>query len=80
MNYYSNPNVILNTTGTATGTSESNNAAVLFGNRHELSRVGDESVCCSCPYNVPLGSRVVEFVVDKINKIKGIVMSFFPFG
>ena len=80
VNYYSNPDVILNITGTATGTTDSNNAAVLFGNRHDLSRVGDESVCCGCPYDVPLGSRMVEFVVSKINKIKGFVLSFFPFG
>ena len=80
VNYYSNPNVILNITGTATGTTDSNNAAVLFDNRHALSRVGDESVCCNCNYDVPLGSRVVEFVVSKINKIKSIVFSFFPFG
>ena len=66
--------------GTATGTSDSNNAAVLFEKRHDLSRVGDESVCCGCPFDVPLGSRMVEFVVAKINKIKGFVFSFFPFG
>ena len=80
VNDYSNPNVIFNTPGTATVTSDSNNAAVLFGNRYGLSRVGDESVCCGCPYDVPLGPSMVEFVLGKINKIKGIVVSFFSFG
>ena len=79
VNYYSNPNVILNITGTATGTSDSNNAAVLRGNRHALSRVGDESVCCACRFHVPVGSRLVEFVVAKINKIKSFVLPFVPF-
>ena len=48
VNYYSNPAVILPTTGTPTGVEgKSDNAALLTLNRISLSTVGDESSACS---------------------------------
>ena len=47
INYYSNPNVIFSGTGTATGSSTSNNARVLTVQRFALAAVGDESTSCS---------------------------------
>ena len=47
VNYFSNPNVNLPETGTATGEAGiSNNAAVLTKNRFNISAVGDESGKC----------------------------------
>ena len=46
VNYYSNPSVIYPATGSPTGTTDSNNAAVLTGNRRALRDVGDESEAC----------------------------------
>jgi len=49
VNYYSNPNVIYPSTGTATGTSTANNARVLTVQRFALASVGDESTSCTDP-------------------------------
>jgi hypothetical protein len=50
VNYYSNPDVLYPTTGTATGvTGVANNARILTDNRFALAAVGDESQCESYP-------------------------------
>ena len=47
-NFYSNPNVIFNETGTPTGVfGKSNNARVLIENRFAFADIGDESLTCS---------------------------------
>ena len=50
VNYYSNPNVIFNETGTPTGVvGISNNAAVITLNRFKMAALGDESTKCYYP-------------------------------
>ena len=47
INFYSNPNVIFNRTGTPTGVlRKSNNARVLIENRFAFADIGDESITC----------------------------------
>ena len=51
-NYYSNPKVILPQNGKPTGVDgETNNAAVLLGNRFRIANVGDESWKCALVCN-----------------------------
>ena len=60
VNYFSNPNVNLPETGTATGVAGiSNNAAVLTKNRFNISAVGDESGKCDHGYKGKIDGKII---------------------
>ena len=57
VNYYSNPSLTYQPTGTALGVEgEANNAAVLLENRLAMEAVGDETASCSDGSSPPTGS------------------------
>jgi len=53
VNYYSNPSVTFPLTGSPTGLSSANNAAVLVQQRFALAALGDESSSCGRSFNTP---------------------------
>ena len=62
VNYFSNPQVILPENGKPTGVDgETNNAAVLLGNRFRLAKVGDESWKCALVCNSKRCSKKIRW-------------------